>query len=162
MIPSLRPCRTLDRPSLARGELDRQGGEADLELRRRALETRRVDLPLADTTQELLEQHPALEARQVDPDAVVRAVAEAQVAAGTPAHLEAVGVLELAFVAVRRLQQEEEALAVADAEAADFQVGLRRAPDRLEHALVAHHLLEGAGYERRFGRDGGALVRMAR
>src|SRR5262245_20039139 len=105
----------------ARGELDRQGREADLELRRRALETGRVALPLGNTTQELLEHDPPLEARQVDPDAVVRAVAEAQMPAGTAAHIEAIGILELVLVAVRGLEQQEQALTAPDAHAADCE-----------------------------------------
>jgi hypothetical protein len=58
----------------------------------------------------------------VNADAVVRALAETQVAARAAADVEVIGALELALVAVRGLEQQEQALTALHLHTADFEI----------------------------------------
>ncbi len=142
-------------------EFQRHGGVANLKIRRRPFDSARVDLEARDAAQQLCEDHAPFETRYVNPDAVMQAVAEAQVADGAPVNVEVIGALELALVAVGGLQQQKDPLTGRDPPSTHDDLAERGAPHGLQHSLVANQLLEGAGDERRIACEVLALVRMA-
>ena len=82
----------------------------------------RVDLVARQRGQQLFEQDPPLEARDVLAQACVRAVPEGQHPRQAAADVEGVGVLELALVAVRRGVEEHHRLPGAQLFAVDLDV----------------------------------------
>lgn len=125
---------------MRRLELDGHARVTDLELRRRPQGRALVHRPRRNAREQLLEQHATFEAREMNPDAVVRAETEADMALWTPTDVEAVGVGELARIAIRRLWEQEESLTAAHALAADLDVDERGAPDGLEHCVFSESI----------------------
>ena len=72
------------------------------------LEPALVDLPGREPPQRLGQPDRAFEARQRGPDAEVRAVTEREVPVDHPPHVEAVGILEVALVAVTGTVEQRE------------------------------------------------------
>src|SRR5215510_4462088 len=67
-----------------------------------------IDLPLRPARQHLFEGHAALETSEARAEAEVDAEAEAQMADVPAPHVEAVGMVELALVAVRRAVEQQQ------------------------------------------------------
>ena len=88
-------------------------------------------------------------------------VAEPEVALHAPVDVEALGLVELALVAVRGDQHEHDPLPGAHRLAGDLGVDEQRAADELQRQLVAEHLLERRHGQGGIGDDGGALFGMA-
>src|SRR5438067_10526030 len=88
-------------------ERDRHPREPDLELRFGAFHARLVDDVLGNPREQLFQQNNPFEARRVRADTEVHAMAEAEMARHRARHIEAVGLRELAFVAIRRDVEHE-------------------------------------------------------
>ena len=111
---------------------------------------------------ELLEQDPELEAREVGAEAEVRAGApEGGVLVGRPPDVEAVRVGELVRVAVRGGEPDDHLVAGRDRDAADLRVAGRRAPEVPDGMRVAQHLLDRARDELRLAAEQLPLVGVA-
>src|SRR5438046_971348 len=104
--------------------------------------------------EEVTHQSGAFESCRVHTDAEVDPMSEADVTGKRSICDEAFWLVELALVAVRRLQEEQEPLSSTDRDAGDREVPERRASHELQHAFQANHLLERAPCQRRMRAHG--------
>src|SRR5262249_56546300 len=90
------------------------------------------------------------------------AIAEREMLVGTTRDVEAVGIGELALVAVRRARQQEDARAGGDGAAVPLDVPRGDAPLVLRRRGVAQYLLDGIRNEPLVGADRRVLPRGTR
>ena len=100
----------------------------------------------------------SLETCRVDSDAVMLAASKTDMAQRTARRIEAIGVGELARVAIRRLQQQENPLSRAKFCSGDLSWPSECAPDRLQNTLVPDHFFKAISGPRRVGDECASLV----